>query len=187
MHAETAFVRDAWDRILPGPILESPERKSHRPRSRFRLVLRDAGDVDAARALGIPAFAIPDSMVTMLGYPMRFPTLVVVPRGQRGAVTTDLPVVEFLSEAAVARPRLEDVLVAMLRFDLLAARALVHRNLDLVDRAYLLKRIYQEDMEEEATRVRLQDFVPLPPKGEPLPRRALERAASRNLARGVIP
>ena len=102
-------------------------------------------------------------------------------------MTTDLPIVEFLSEAAVARPRLEDVLVAMLRFDILAARALVQRNLDLVDRAYLLKRIYQEDLEEQATRVRIQDFVPLPPKGEPLPRRALERATSANRPRGVLP
>lgn len=187
MHAATAFVRDPWDRTLPRAILEVEERESHRPRSRYRLVLHDAGDVEAARGLGLPVFAIPDSTVTMLGYPMRFPTLVVVPRGHRRAVATDLPVVEFLSEAAVARPRLEDVLVAMLRFDVLAARALVQRNLDLVDRAYLLKRIYQEDLEEEATRVRLQDFVPLPPHGEPLPRRALERAASRNLARGVIP
>jgi hypothetical protein len=187
MHAEAALVRDAGDRSLPRSILEPQERTNHRPRSRYRLVLRDAGDVEAARALGILAFAIPDSMVTMLGYPMRFPTLVVVPRGQRGAVATDLPIVEFLSEAAVARPRLEDVLVAMLRFDILAARALVQRNLDLLDRAYLLKRIYQEDLEEQATRVRLQDFVPLPPSGNPLPRRALERATSRNLARGVIP
>lgn len=187
MHAETALVRDERDRSLPRSILEAQERENHRPRSRYRLVLRDAADVEAARALGIPAFAIPDSMVTMLGYPMRFPTLVVVPRGQRGAVATDLPIVEFLSEASVARPRLEDVLIAMLRFDVLAARALIQRNLDLLDPAYLLKRIYQEDLEEEATRVRLQDFVPLPPKGEPLPRRALERAASANRPRGVIP
>ena len=69
-------------------------------------------------------------MVTMLGYPMRFPTLVVVPRGQRGAVVTDFPIVEFLSEAAVARPRLEDVLVAMLRFDALAARTARARGID---------------------------------------------------------
>jgi len=103
------------------------------------------------------------------------------------AVTTHLPVVGFVSERAASHPRLEDVFIAMLRFDVLAARALIERNIDLVDRDYLLKRILQEDLEEEATRVRLQDFLSLPRKGEPLPRDALERAASRNRPRGLIP
>lgn len=187
MDVETAFVRSARDRTLPRSVLVAQERANHRPRTRYRVVLHGAPDVEEARSRGVPVFAIPDSVVTMLGYPMRFPTLLVAPRSLRRALETDLPVIEFLSERAVERPRLEDVLIAMLRFDVLAARALIERNLDLLDTAYLLKRIYQEDLEEEATRVRLQDFLALPPKGEPLPKRAMERAASANVPRGLIP
>jgi len=187
MDAETALVRGPRDRRLPRSILKAEERVSHRPRARYRLLLHSASDIEEARAHGIPVFAIPDSVVTMLGYPMRFPTLLVVPQGLRRAVETDLPIIEFVSGQAVLHPRLEDVVIAMLRFDVLAARALIQRNLDLLDPAYLLKRIYQEDLEEEATQVRLQDFLPLPPKGEPLPKRALEQVASANLPRGMIP
>jgi hypothetical protein len=187
MDAETVLVRNPRDRRLPRSLLEPERRENHRPRVRYRLVLHDAGEAEEARAHGIPVYAIPDSVVTMLGYPMRFPTLLVVPRGVRAAVTTELPIIEFVSDRAVAHPRLEDVFVAMLRFDVLAARALIQRNVEWIDRDYLLKRIFQEDLEEEATRVRLQDFLPLPPKGEPLPRRALERAASANRPRSLIP
>lgn len=187
MDAETALVRSAEDRSLPRSVLVPEERTNHRPRTRYRLKVRDAADVKAARDHGVPIFAIPDSWVTMLGYPMRFPPLVVVPRSLRSAVETDLPVLAFVSERAVEHPHLEDVVVAMLGFDILAARALLERNLDLLDRDSLLKRIYQEDLEEEATRVRFQDFLPLTPTGEPLPRPALERAASGNRPRGGLP
>ncbi len=187
MDSDVVLVRTPRDRTLSPSLLRREEGANHRPRARYRLVLHSASDVEEARAHGVPVFALSDLMVTMLRYPMRFPTIVVAPRSLRRAITTEMPVVEFLSERAAGQPRLEDIPVAMLRFDILAARALVQRNLDLLDPAYLLKRIYQEDLEEEATRIRLQDFLPLPPKGEPLPERALERAASANLPRGMMP
>jgi len=187
MESEPTLVRTPQDRSVPLAILRREGRTNHRPRARYRLAVREARDAEEAHAIGIPVFAIPDSAITMMGYPMRSPTLLVLPRRLRRAVDTTLPVVEFVSEDAVMRPRLEDIPVAMLRFNLLAARALIERNLDLLDREYLLKRIYQEDLEEEATRVRLQDFLPLPPKGEPLPDRALRRATSGNRPRGRIP
>jgi hypothetical protein len=187
MESEPTLVRSPRDRLPPLAILRREGRTNHRPQTRYRLALRDAHDAREARALGIPVFAIPDSAITMMGYPMRSPTLLILPRRLRRVVDTSLPVVEFVSEDAVMRPRLEDIPVALLRFDVLAARALIERNVDLLDREYLLKRIYQEDLEEEATRVRLQDFVPLPPKGEPLSERALRRVTAQNRPRGRIP
>lgn len=132
-------------------------------------------------------FPIRDDMVTMLGYPMRFPTLLVVPRAARSAVESNLPVVDFLADRAVSRPRLEDIMIAMLRFDPLAARALIHRNLDHVDKVYLAKRIYQEDLEEDATRVRLHELLPFAPVGVPLSAEAIKRVDRANLPEGVIP
>lgn len=187
MHAEPTLVRGPEDRRLPRDILRPAGKTNHRPRTRYRLAIRDGADVEAARKLGLPLFPVTDSEVTMLGYPMRFPTLLVVARPLRPAVDTELPVIEFVSEDAARRPRLEDIPVALLRFDAVAARAVTERNRDLLDAGYLLKRIYQEDLEEEATRVRFQDFVPLPLVGEPLPERALRRATAGNRPRRMLP
>lgn len=118
---------------------------------------------------------------------MRFPTILVVPRAARSAVESDLPVVEFIADRAVFRPRMEDIMIAMLRFDSLAARALIHRNLDFADRAYLAKRIYQEDLEGDASRVRLHELLPFAPVGDPLPAEAIGRVDRANLPEGVLP
>lgn len=187
MQLDTTLVRSNTDRDIPTAILRAEARKPHRPRSRYRLVIRDADDAQIAKRENLPVFPIGDDMVTMLGYPMSFPTIIVVPRAARSAIQSDLPVVEFLSERAVSNPRIEDVMIAMLRFDLLAARALIHRNLDLVDKAYLTKRVYQEDLEEDATRVRLHELLSFSPVGEALPAQAIAKVDRANLPEGVIP
>ena len=187
MQLDTALVRSNADRRTPRAILRTEAKKPHRPRGRYRLRIRDANDAQIAKQENLPVFPIRDDMVTMLGYPMRFPTIIVVPRAARSAVESDLPVVEFLSERAVSNPRIEDIMIAMLRFDPLAARALIHRNLDLVDKTYLTKRIYQEDLEEDATRVRLHELLPFSPVGAALPRQAIEKVDNANLPEGVIP
>jgi len=168
-------------------ILRKEAKEPHRPRTRYRLVIRDADDALTAKRENLPVFPISDDMVTMLGYPMRFPTIIVVPRAARSAIESNLPVVEFLSDRSVSDPRIEDIMIAMLRFDSLAARALIHRNLDLVDKTYLAKRIYQEDLEEDATRVRLHELLPFSPVGAALPERAIEKVDRSNLPEGVIP
>lgn len=187
MRLDTALVRGDTDRAIPTSILRTEAKKPHRPRSRYRLVIRDANDAQIAKRENLPVFPIRDDMVTMLGYPMRFPTIIVVTRSARSAIESDLLVVEFLSERAVSNPRIEDIMIAMLRFDPLAARALIHRNLDLVDKTYLAKRIYQEDLEEDATRVRLHELVPFSPVGAALPAPAIDKVDRANLPEGVIP
>ena len=187
MDLDTTLVRTNADRAIPTVILRTEGKKPHRPRGRYRLVIRDASDAHIARREGLPVFPVRDEMVTMLGYPMKFPTIIVVPRAARSAIESHLPVVEFLSERAVYNPRIEDIMIAMLRFDLLAARALIHRNLDLLDARYLAKRIYQEDLEEDATRVRLHELLPFSPVGEALPAQAIDKVDRANLPRGVLP
>lgn len=188
MQVATDLIRSPKDWALPEDILEASVPIRHRPKVRYRLVLRSAEDVEKARHAKLPVFAVTDSIVTMLGYPMKFPPLVLVPRSIRNAVESHLPVIEMLSEDAVREPRLEDVIVAMLRFDPLAARALADRNSDVLDRDYLLKRILTEDAEAEASRVRFQDnLLPsLPVKADPLPKAALDRIISSNVVRGVL-
>lgn len=132
-------------------------------------------------------FPIRDDMVTMLGYPMKFPTILVVPGALRSVLESELPIVEFLSERAVTRPRIEDIMIAMLRFDSLAARALIRRNLDMVDKDYLAKRIYQEDLEEDATLVRLHEILPFRPVGTSLPEDAIAKLDKANLPEGRLP
>jgi len=187
MQLETTLVRSDKDKGIPTAILRTEAKKPHRPRNRYRLFIRDVNDAQIAKRKNLPVFPIRDEMVTMLGYPMKFPTIIVVPRAARSAIESHLPVVEFLSERAVYNPRIEDIMIAMLRFDLLAARALIHRNLDLLDTRYLAKRIYQEDLEEDATRVRLHELVPFSPVGEALPAQAIDKVDRANLPRGVLP
>jgi len=187
MQLETTLIRSDKDKGIPTAILRTEAKKPHRPRNRYRLFIRDVNDAQIAKRKNLPVFPIRDDMVTMLGYPMKFPTIIVVPRAARSAIESDLPVLEFLSERAVSNPRVEDIMIAMLRFDSLAARALITRNLDLVDTAYLAKRIYQEDLEEDATRVRLHELLPFLPVGEALPAQAIDKVDRANLPRGVLP
>lgn len=173
---------------MPRSILEPEERRNHRPRNTYQLRIRTAADVEKARALNLPMFALTDSMITMLGYPMRFPPLILAPRTLRDALITEMPVIEFTKEDAVLNPRAEDLVVAMLRFDPLASRAIAERSWDLLDPQYLMKRIIQEDLEEEATRVRFQDLLPsLPTNGKPMPEWSLRRVLRKNRPHGLIP
>jgi len=187
MQFDAKLVRSDRDRSIPKGLLRREGKDPHRPRSRYRLVIRSADDAQVAKRENLPVFPIRDDMVTMLGYPMRFPAILVVPKAIRSALESSLPVVEFLSERAVTNPRIEDIMIAMLRFDSIAARALVRRNLDLVDKTYLVKRIYQEDLEEDATRVRLHELLPFSPVGAPLPQEAIMKMDKANLPEGLIP
>ncbi len=149
---------------------------AHRPSKRFRLRVRNSDEVDRARALRLPLHRVGPEDLACFGFPMTFPPVLVVASSISKAVDTPLGVVVFHAEEAASRPRLEDLVVVMLRIDPLIARGLVLRHAAFLSPAQLLKRILQEDVEEEATLVRLQEFCPgLPPKGEPLPREELHR------------
>lgn len=121
---------------------------------------------------------------------MKIPKTIIVPREYRAAVITDLNLHTFESETPFIgsiTPKLEDVVVFMLTLDPLAARAMIDRN--ELDHDYLQKRIYQENLEEEAVDVHLQDYLSLPYErfDSRFDRERLLKIINRNKVEEVLP
>jgi hypothetical protein len=134
------------------------------------------------RRANLPVHLFTAKQVTDLGYPIRFPTRVVVARSLLPIVDSTLGTIPFASDQAATSPRPEDAAVAMLRFDMIGARALVDRNPEW-DPTYLTRRIWEENLAGRATYVRFFDILPLVPQmGEALDRTALERKLRKNPA-----
>jgi hypothetical protein len=187
VNLDIAVVRSPRERGVPRDLLIRDSRPAHRPRDRFAIRIRTVEDVARLRASGLPVFPLEDDHLEMLGYPMRFPPIVVAARVLEPAVRSDLKVLSFRSEEAALRPRIEDLVVAMLKFDPIAARAVFERNRALFDTAYLTKRIYQEDLERVATTARFHDVLDLPAEGEAPPRAGIERLVRSNWPKGILP
>jgi len=176
---------EPWERYADPIVAVDPT--SHRPRKRFRVKVRSVEDVDRARGMGLPLLLVQSEDVKMLRYPLRIPPTLLVPREYRGLLDSTLPVRVFQSLAPFERPRVEDIVIFLLMHDPLAARAVLERNGGLFDLAYLRKRILQEDLEPQATLVRIQDFIEVPEAGEALPKAALGRTTRANRITEIIP
>ena len=176
---------EPWERYRD-PIVEAPTPR-HRPPKRFTVRIQSTEDALKAREMGVPLLLVQSEDLKMLRYPLRIPPTVIVPRELRGVLDSALPVRVFQSTTPFSRPRIEDIVIFLLMHDPIAARAVVERNEGLLDLGYLRKRILQEDLEREATRVRLQDHVDVPEMGEPLPEAALKRAIQANRIVEVVP
>ena len=187
MKLDVSLLRSPGERALPRDLLVRDSPPAHRPRERFAIRVRTADDVERLRALDLPLFLLRDEDVTMLGYPMRFPPILVAARTVEPALRSDLRVLTFASEEAARHPRLEDIVVAMLTFDPVAARALLERNRDLLDLRRLTKRVYQEDLEQVAASVRFHDALDIPATGDAPPRESIARLIRANSPRGVLP
>ena len=174
-----------WERY-EAPI-EVVKPGSHRPKKRFRIRIGSPKDADRARKKGYPIILIQSEDLRILHYPLRIPPTLLVPREFRDVLETPLSVRTLQSLEPFDRPRIEDIVIFLLMHDPLAARAVVERNLGLLDLPHLTKRIYQESLEEQATLVHLQDYVAIPPVGDPLPREALQRTLQGNQVRTVLP
>ncbi len=174
-----------WERYEDPVVLIGPE--PHRPRKRFKVKLETKDDVKRAREHGIPLLLIQSEDLKILHYPLTMPPTVVLPREYRGVVETKFKVHTFQALHAVEKPRIEDIVVFLLSYDLIAARAVVERNMGLIDFGYLRKRLFQEDLEAEASKIHLQDFVDIPVTGTPLPRAALLRATRANRVSEILP
>ena len=126
--------------------------------------------------MGAPVFALTPELVTALGYPITFPPHLLIPCDFAAAIETSLPVIIVASAESTLRPRIEDVITALLHVDPLAARGVAHRNRQSIDPVQLLRRVVQGEMEREATRVQLQEFSPtIPEVGSTLPKSELRR------------
>jgi hypothetical protein len=155
--------------LLEATLIARPARRARgRPRTRVRLDLRTAEDVETARRYGIPVYLLTPELVTGLGYPVVFPPRLLVAQEVTAAVDTSFPRLVVSSTEAVRSPRIEDVIVALLRIDPLAARAVAVRNRRSVEPDQLLRRVVQAEVEGEATRVNLQELAPAIPRIGPV-------------------
>jgi hypothetical protein len=186
MRAMTSFVRTGEDRT-PSVFVPLPEARG-RPPVRFRLKVSSPQDVEDARKARVPVYLLTPTVVTALGCPIEFPPELVVARSALSATDTPYRTIPFLSDRAVLRPRFEDVALALLSVNRLAARVVLERNRARLDPQYLMKRVLQEDLEAQATSVRLFDLVPaLSRVGPSLPKAAIERQLRKNLPTGRLP
>lgn len=174
-----------WERYEPP--LEAIKPVSHRPKKRFLVRISSPSDAERARKQGLPIILIQSQDLRILHYPLRIPPTLLVPREYRDVLETPLSVRVLQSLEPFDRPRIEDIVIFLLMHDPLAARAVVERNLDLLNLPHLTKRIYQESLEEQATLINLQDYITIPPVGDSLPREALQRALRGNQVRVVLP
>lgn len=186
MKPTVALTREnPWERY-EHPVIPIGQ-EAHRPRKRFKVKLETKDDVKLAREQGLPLLLIQSGDLKILHYPLTMPPTVVIPREYKDAVETKFRVHTFQALRALEKPRIEDIVVFLLSYDLIAARAAVERSKDLIDLGYLRKRIFQEDLEAEASKIHLQDFMDIPVTGTQLPRDALLRATRGNRISEILP
>lgn len=168
-------------------ILEKESRARGRPVDQFRLVLREAADVEEARALGLPTYLLTCELVTMLGCSVTFPPQLLIGRSLGPATVAPWRRILVLREETLLDPRLEDLVGALLHVNPLTARSVLLRNRGTVDPTRLHRVVVTEGLEAPATLVRLQEFVPsIPRSGEPLPEESLRKQDRNAWAEGVL-
>ncbi|HEV2519385.1 MAG TPA: hypothetical protein VGX00_02025 [Thermoplasmata archaeon] len=129
-----------------------------------------------ARKAGLPIHLISPEVTAAWGFPRATDEILVAWRELATLIDTDIPLTSLESAEAARSPRLEDLVIVLLKNDPLLARAFALRHQDFLDRPRFLKRIFQENVEEVAMRVGLQALLPeLPRSGIPLSEEALVR------------
>ncbi len=170
-------------------IFKEVGKKPHRPQKRFKLVINDKNDAKQAWISGIPILWIDSSFTKILRYPMKIPDTIVIPREFIAVIESRLRVHTFDSMTPFTKndiiPQFEDVIVFMLELDPLAARAMVDRR--DIDYKYLEKRIIQENLEREASKVYLQDYLNFQVMKTPFDRERLMKIIDRNNIKEVLP
>ncbi len=179
------FVRED-ENSSPSVFVPLPDPKG-RPKLRFHLRVETEQDGKAARRARMPVYWLDGPTVSALGYPMAFPPAVVAAESILPTVETSHPLIPFRSAQALLRPRFEDVALMMLHVDATAGRAIIDRHRAEVDRDYLSRRLLEEALVEDATRVRFFDSIPgLPRWGESYPREVVTRKMRKNPLGGVL-
>lgn len=176
MHVTFTLTHDSRDRFArPGLFVPDP-RLSHRPRGTYRVRIERSSDVRMARKAGLPIHLISPEVTAAWGFPHATGDILVAWRELAPLIDTGIPLTSLESATAARTPRLEDLVIVLLKNDPLLARALALRHQDFLDRPRFLKRILQENIEDVATRFGLQALLPaLPGSGVPLSEQALAR------------
>ena len=169
-----SLLREPGEHPLPPEMLVARSRPRGRPRKEYRPRVRTTEDVERLRRHGVPAFLLTSERITNMGYPVHFPSWLVLPRELSSKVTSEFRVLPVRDADALREPGVVELVALLLRFDPLAARVVAQRNRGGLDRHELYRRVRNEGLERAATKVRLQDFAPAIPRvGEPLPREEL--------------
>lgn len=169
-------------------VFKAPKKKPRKPKKKFKLIIEDRKGAEKALRSDIPLLIINSKETDILKYPMTIPETLITPREYEDAVKTIFNLHTFQSLDPFEKnltPKLEDVVIFTLSLDPIAARAMVKRS--SLNLQYLLKRIYQEGLEEPATKARLQDFINLPEVGKPLEKEKLKSVIKKNTVREVLP
>jgi hypothetical protein len=176
MKLDTVVLRESGEHPLPRSLAVPVPTPNHRPQTEYRFRVRSPADVEALQRHHLPIHLLTAERVSELGYPMVFPSQAVIARSFQPLVEINLGTIPFASTEAAASPRDEDVVVAMLRFDMVGARAIWDRNRKRLDANYLLRRILEERLERRASFVRFSDFLPgIPQSAEALDPERLDR------------
>jgi hypothetical protein len=167
--------------LLPVP------RSRGRPRREYRPRVRTAEDVQRLRRHRVPAVLLTAEWVSRSGYPVRFPSWLLLPAELTAKVSSDFRVLPVHDASALRDPGVTELVTFLLRFDPLAARVVASRNRAKIDPHELYRRVRNEGVERAATKVRLQEFAPaLPRVGEALPREELLWVEKNNPPAGSV-
>lgn len=176
MKFETALVREPGEHSIPRELAVPTEKPRGKPRTDYDLFVRSERDVEFWRRRGLPLVLLTSEWVTQNGYPEKFrPLLFTVAAVARKLKESKFRVVPVKDTEALRNPKFEEFVTFLLKVDTLAAHAVVHRNVERLNRAELYRRVRNEGLERLATKARLFEFVPdLPRVGEPLSKEDLE-------------
>lgn len=170
MRAELHLFREPGERPLPRDLVVPVARPRGRPRAEYRPRARSAEDVDRLRRHRVPAFLLTAEWVSRSGYPVSFRPWLVLPDRLSGQVDSDFRKLPVRDEDALRAPGPTELVTFLLRFDPLAARVVAVRNRARIEPAELYRRVRNEGVEREATKVRLQELAPtIPAVGPALP------------------
>lgn len=183
MRLETTVLRERGEHPLPRNLAIPIPTPNHRPHTEYRFRVRSEADVRTLQRHRLPIHLLTAERVSELGYPMVFPSRAVIARSFRPSVEIDLGTIPFASIEAATLPRDEDAIVAMLRLDMIGARAIWDRNRERLNPTYLLRRILEEDLERRASFVRFSDVLPgIPPSESALESQRLDRKLRKHAA-----
>lgn len=186
MRIEASLLREPGEHPLPQSLRAASLPTRGRPRIRYTPRVESVTDVRCLRRRGIPVYLVTDEWVTRSRYPVRFEPWLAVPQELSGSLQTHLRLLPVRDWDALRHPGLPELVAWLLKFDPLAARAVAVRNRESLDRLELYRRIRNEGVEREATRVRLQQIVPeLPQVGESLPAEDLDWSDRNNPYEGT--
>lgn len=187
VRVEAQWVRELGEHPLPRDLMVPVPRARGRPRTRYRPQVRTARDVGKLRRHKVLTFLLTPEWVTKSGYPVSFQPWLVIPERLSGSVASEFRTLPIKDEDALQNPGIIELIAFLLRFDPLAARVVAKRHESELDPHELYRRIRNEGLERQATKVRLQQFSrAIPRVGVPLPASELRWIEKNNPAVGVM-